>query len=221
MTKPSRNRPAAAGSKSRRPKRRDLWTLGDEDILTEMWLANRTCEQISERLERTPNAIAVKASNLALPRRDFSADAVSVEAAVRAFRERRFVKRRPRIRRPAKTGASATRTPAAKTRDGAMREGLWAPEEERLLIEMWLRNLSNEEISERLDRGTSAIAVKASRLDLPRRNRHDHRPKAGIRRCLRCRRDFHSFGPSNQICAPCKGTTEYRGLAEHKCDCLP
>ena len=86
---------------------------------------------------------------------------------------------------------------------------------------MWLANRTCEQISERLDRRTSAIAVKSSRLDLPRRNRYDHRPKAGIRRRLRCRRDFHSFGPSNQICAPCKGTTEYRGLVEHKCDYLP
>ena len=221
MTKPSGNRPAACGKQPRRPKRLVRWTLGDEDILIEMWLSNLSNEQISERLGRTPNAIAVKAAKLALPLRDCSADPASAEAAVRAFRERRIVNRRPRIRRPARTGASAAQSPAAKACGGAMREGLWTREEERILIEMWLRNLSNKEISERLNRGTTSIAVKASRLALPRRNRYEDRPKAGLRKCLRCRRDFHSFGPGNQICGPCKHTSEYNALVEHKCAYLP
>ena len=221
MTKPSRNRPAATGSKPHRPIRRVRWTLGDEDILTEMWLSNCSCEQISKRLGRTPNAIAVKAVNLALPLRDGSADAASAEAAVRAFRERRIVNRRPPLRRPGRSGASATRPPTFWVRGSAMREGQWTPEEERILMEMWMRDLSNEEISKRLGRGTSAIAVKASRLSLPKRNRYDDRPTAGVRKCLRCERDFHSFGPGNRICGPCKGRSEYRWLAEHKCRYVP
>ena len=221
MTRSSRNRPAACGKQPHRPKRLVRWTLGDEDILIEMWLSNRSCEQISERLERTPNAITAKAAKLALPLRDGAADAASAEAAVRAFRERRIVNRRPRIRQPAGTGASAVRPPTAKARGRAMREGLWSLEEERILMEMWMRNLSNEEISERLGRGTVAIAVKASRLNMPRRNRYDDHPKAGIRRCLCCKRDFLSSGPGNRICRPCKDCKEYEGVVEHKCAYLP
>ena len=221
MTKPSRKRCAATGKKPGHSKRLVRWTLGDEDILTEMWLANRSCEQISERLERTPNAVAAKAAKLALPRRDCAADAASAEAAVRAFRERRIVHRRPRIRRPAKAGPSAERAPAAGASGGAVREGLWTREEERTLIEMWMRSLSNEEISERLGRGTASIAVKASRLALPVRNRYVDEPEAGIRKCLRCTRDFHSFGPRNRLCGPCKSSSEYDApMTEHRCEYL-
>ena len=84
MTKPSRKRCAATGKRPGRSKRLVRWTLGDEDILIEMWLANRSCEQISDRLERTPNAVAAKAAKLTLPRRDCSANAASAEAAATA-----------------------------------------------------------------------------------------------------------------------------------------
>ena len=112
----------------------------------------------------------------------------------------------------------STKRPAAANAGNAPKpSGPWTREEEGVLIEMWMRNLSNEEISERIGRNPSAIAVKASRLALPRRNRHTDNPNARIRRCMRCGRDFHSFGPGNRICGPCKASPEYDSVQEFQC----
>lgn len=102
------------------------------------------------------------------------------------------------------TRQSTSRRTAARARRARRPKGPWTREEEGILIEMWMRSLSNEEISERIGRTPNAIAVKASRLSLPTRNWCAENPKTRIRRCLRCERDFLSFGPGNRICGPCK-----------------
>lgn len=141
MTKPSRKRPAVCGKQPRRPKRLVRWTLGDEEILIEMWLSNLSNDLISEWLGRTPNAIAVKAAKLALPRRDRGADPASAEAAdsgyadppEQARRRRACLPPRPaaalcaKVCGPARRSASSLRcgcvtSPTRRSRNGSIVE---------------------------------------------------------------------------------------------------
>ena len=144
-------------------------------------------------------------------------DAENADSALCAFPDRRMLARERPTRRITMPRHSTKRPAAANAGNAPKPSGPWTREEEGVLIEMWMRNLSNEEISERIGRNPSAIAVKASRLALPRRNRHTDNPNARIRRCMRCGRDFHSFGPGNRICGPCKASPEYDSEPEYRC----
>lgn len=84
----------------------------------------------------------------------------------------------------------------------------WSAREVRTLITMWGHS-SNSEIAEVLGRKENAIAVKASRLHLPRKDAVTAMKKSGrkgamVRDCLTCRTPFHSEGIHNRICDPCK-----------------
>ena len=87
----------------------------------------------------------------------------------------------------------------------------WSEKEVSQLVELWGMNLSKAEIARRLNRGEAAVAVKASRINLPPRNlAQNASPQARVRNCLRCSMPFHSSGFGNRICDPCKETQEWR-----------
>lgn len=102
-----------------------------------------------------------------------------------------------------------TAKPHAGSRRGPARIP-WSDREVSRLVALWGMKLSNAEIARRLNRGETAIAVKASRINLPPRNADQPaRPGARARNCLRCASPFHSSGPGNRICDPCKETQDW------------
>ena len=87
----------------------------------------------------------------------------------------------------------------------------WTEKEVSQLVALWGMNLSKAEIARRLNRGEAAVAVKASRINLPPRNLAQNAgSQARVRNCLRCSMPFHSSGFGNRICDPCKETQEWR-----------
>jgi hypothetical protein len=94
-----------------------------------------------------------------------------------------------------------------------IKTGPWSDEEITLLTRLWAENFSNLEISHRIGRRENAIAIKASRLSLPPKaqiaaraalEKHPKNPKARVRPCLTCSRQFFSEGPGHRICDTCK-----------------
>lgn len=88
----------------------------------------------------------------------------------------------------------------------------WSDEDVAQLITLWTTtNLSNAEIAKKMGREESAIAVKASRINLPRRAKtKDPASKARVRPCLRCQTSFYSTGPGNRVCDPCKESADWQ-----------
>lgn len=98
--------------------------------------------------------------------------------------------------------------------------GSWTREEIRILVTLWPK-LDNAKIAVRLGRNENAIAIKASRLGLPPRqkvremtsDRPSNSPKAKIRPCLKCRTPFYSEGAHHRICDSCKGGSSWQSGA--------
>ena len=87
----------------------------------------------------------------------------------------------------------------------------WSDQEVSQLVALWGMKLSNAEIARRLNRGESAVAVKASRINLPPRSlTRNASPQARVRNCLRCSVPFRSSGFGNRICDPCKETQDWQ-----------
>lgn len=88
----------------------------------------------------------------------------------------------------------------------------WSEGDVARLIELWTTDLTNAQIAKKLEREESAVAVKASRINLPRRLRmKEGMPsKSRVRQCLRCTGPFFSSGAGNRFCDPCKNTSEWR-----------
>ena len=87
----------------------------------------------------------------------------------------------------------------------------WTDQEISQLVALWEKQLSNAEIGRRLNRSETAVAVKASRINLPPRNATQPVNRcARLRNCLRCSSPFHSSGPGNRICDPCKETQDWQ-----------
>ncbi|MFG6082208.1 hypothetical protein ACEUZ9_002851 [Paracoccus litorisediminis] len=112
-----------------------------------------------------------------------------------------------------RTGAVSSE--AAAMADGkSARASSWTDEETRKLIHMWSTS-TNAEIARALGRNENAIAIKGSRLKLPRKDvaakmMSSAKKGAKLRDCLTCRRPFHSEGAHNRICDPCKeGHSQY------------
>lgn len=112
------------------------------------------------------------------------------------------------------TAASETSTGP----DGPVTSGPWTDAEINLLIELWPQNLSNLEISHRIGRRENAVAIKASRLKLPPKaiasvqfgvGKTTRNPKARVRPCLCCQRQFFSEGSGNRICDTCKSSRSW------------
>lgn len=88
------------------------------------------------------------------------------------------------------------------------RPGGWTDEETRRLIRMWSTS-TNAEIAKALGRNENAIAIKGSRLKLPRKDVAARmvgsaKKNCKLRECLTCRTPFYSEGVHNRICDPCK-----------------
>lgn len=96
----------------------------------------------------------------------------------------------------------ATATPSSR----------WTSTDVARLIELWTTTeLSNAEIAKKLGRKEAAVAVKASRINLPRRAKGPAKAKgAKIRNCLRCSGPFHSTGAGNRFCDPCKESSDWQ-----------
>ena len=86
----------------------------------------------------------------------------------------------------------------------------WTERDVAKLIELWSTALSNAEIAEILNRKEAAIAVKASRINLPRKTRLKTNPMSKTRPCLRCETRFYSAGRHNRICDSCKSSSEWQ-----------
>lgn len=101
----------------------------------------------------------------------------------------------------------------AKTRTASVR---WSDEEVQKLIDLWSSDLTNADIAKLLGREESAVAVKASRINLPRRAKmKDPNSKARVRPCLRCSTPFYSTGPGNRFCDPCKESADWQNGNDH------
>jgi hypothetical protein len=104
--------------------------------------------------------------------------------------------------------SSATAETTAKPRTASIR---WTDKDVARLIELWSTEMTNAQIAKELDRAESAVAVKASRINLPRRSTMGAKnTKARIRPCLRCSTPFHSSGPGNRFCDPCKDSSDWQ-----------
>ena len=106
------------------------------------------------------------------------------------------------------TGAGSGR-PAAKR---------WSAQEVADLIALWSTDLTNAQIAARLGREESAVAVKASRISLPRRSdmrAAKKRSSAKMRKCLRCESPFYSTGSGNRICDPCKESSDWQNGGDY------
>jgi len=90
------------------------------------------------------------------------------------------------------------------------RHGAWTQSDIEALIEMWHMRYSNADIADVLERAENAVAIKASRLSLPPRRELEQNSFAKIRKCMRCSTSFHSSGPGNRICDPCKSSTDWQ-----------
>jgi hypothetical protein len=104
---------------------------------------------------------------------------------------------------------------ASRTVDGTSQKNnsstRWSEEDVSRLIDLWSTELSNAEIAKILNREESAVAVKASRINLPRRAKmKDKSSKARVRPCLRCETPFYSSGPGNRFCDPCKESSDWK-----------
>jgi len=90
----------------------------------------------------------------------------------------------------------------------------WSDEEIRTLAAMWATS-TNAEIAQKLNRPANAVAIKASRIGLPRKDEAARMLKSAkkgvkVRNCLTCRTPFYSEGAHNRICDPCKDSnSEY------------
>jgi len=102
--------------------------------------------------------------------------------------------------------------------EGPPPNGPWTDAEINLLIELWPQNLSNLEIAGRIGRRENAVAIKASRLKLPPKavasiafgvGKTSRNPKARVRPCLCCQRQFFSEGAGNRICDTCKSSRSW------------
>jgi len=87
----------------------------------------------------------------------------------------------------------------------------WSEADVVKLIDLWSTTLSNAEIAKKLNRNEAAVAVKASRINLPRRStKTSTNSKARIKPCLGCSTPFHSTGPGNRFCDPCKAASDWQ-----------
>lgn len=91
----------------------------------------------------------------------------------------------------------------------------WTEQDVATLIELWSKNMSNAEIAKKLGRPESAIAVKASRINLPRRSELGKTTKARVRPCLRCEKPFYSTGAGNRFCDPCKESSDWQNGGDY------
>lgn len=105
-------------------------------------------------------------------------------------------------------GAAMPGNPPVKSRAASA----WSLEDVETLIEMWNMRFTNEEIADVLERGPNAIAVKASRLNLPPRNAPVKLGK--IRPCLRCATSFFSEGSGHRICDTCKSSDDWQSSGD-------
>lgn len=109
---------------------------------------------------------------------------------------------------------TTTRNTAPKSEKQAASR--WSEAEVAKLIELWSTELSNADIAKKLNRHESAVAVKASRINLPRRaTLKTQNPKARMRPCLRCSTPFHSAGPGNRFCDPCKESSDWQNGGDY------
>ena len=104
----------------------------------------------------------------------------------------------------------------ARTRQPTTR---WSNDDVRRLIELWSTDLTNKEIAKKLGREESAVAVKASQINLPRRGQMREQPaansKARVRPCLGCETPFYSSGPGIRFCDPCKDSSEWKNGGDY------
>ena len=99
----------------------------------------------------------------------------------------------------------------------SVRTGPWGEQEIRTLIELWQQGFSNADISKRMGRPENAIAIKASRLNLPPKSvaakrietGRNNQSKARLRPCLCCQTTFFSEGPHHRICDSCKSASSW------------
>lgn len=95
--------------------------------------------------------------------------------------------------------------------------GLWDDVEIQHLIQLWRKGRSNAQIASALGRNENAVAIKASRLNLPPKHHVSTKFSAEnakinnsrIRPCLCCARDFFSEGSGHRICDLCKSTSAW------------
>lgn len=90
---------------------------------------------------------------------------------------------------------------------------VWTDPEVETLIQMWNAGAATSDIAKKLGRNDNSVAIKASRLRLPRKTDVKNgelgggrkmRPDAKIRPCMTCRRPFFSEGNHNRRCDPCR-----------------
>jgi hypothetical protein len=114
--------------------------------------------------------------------------------------------------------AGAARSERTFEGPAPIRTGPWSEEEIARLMELWNGGLSNLEISHRMGRRENAIAIKASRLNLPPKAQIAARalpgatprnPRAKMRPCLTCSRQFFSEGAGHRICDACKSSRSW------------
>lgn len=88
----------------------------------------------------------------------------------------------------------------------------WTDADIATLTTAWLAGTDPNQIAELLGRTPSAVKTMAVRLGLagaglPTASGYLARPRsdnAGMRTCMRCRKEFLSSGPSNRMCRGCK-----------------
>lgn len=136
-----------------------------------------------------------------------------------------------------KPSAPAKVEDATPTR-GARDQRPWTEEEVRILVEAWFEGLRPADLAARLPgRSLSAVKVRASRLQLPRRDKADgklvapplapektqapaaksneaalRRPgdTAKMRACLRCETQFYSSWAGDRICGSCRRSDDWQ-----------
>lgn len=86
----------------------------------------------------------------------------------------------------------------------------WSDEDLQLLAELWRDGRSVRAIAENLGRSESAIAVRASRLNLGSRRSLAAPPPPELRECLMCGRKFPPLHRHNRVCKPCQASDEWR-----------
>lgn len=93
----------------------------------------------------------------------------------------------------------------------------WSKDEVARLISFWNTGLTNKQIAEQLDRNETAVAVKASRINLPPRASVGtaKNANASVRACLRCTTPFFSSGAGNRFCDPCKDSSDWQDGSDY------
>ena len=84
----------------------------------------------------------------------------------------------------------------------------WSRDDVSRLMQLWNTDHTNAEIAEILGRKETAIAVKATRINMGSKKAKGE-STSEKRPCLRCRQPFMSAGRHNRYCDSCKSSPEW------------